>query len=241
MSFDALKDDCLDVVLDHCDPLSMLRLCIATRWRHELLNNKVKARIGGKDTYPDPGAFRNACESIENDGHHAWRATLARLLKHEVYVYARPLDEHGKKVDEKLRLYRATVVSYSSFPYRYHKGVSVQGEYEAHNVDLTRVFVALDDASLHAYKTWMEAGSATPQDTQFDDAGSKSILGRAVDRFEPADRSKLDRLVPLFGYMDSGRCLARSSQMSVFNPHVADADDGPSSCIRKGHRDEVRA
>lgn len=219
VSLDDLHDCLGIVVLQHCDPLSALRVCIATRWRLTTLDEQVKLRLCGDDSNIDLVSFRIVCEAIDSLPDGIWKRNLIHLLRRKVYVYARPLDRDGKKIDGKLRLYQTTVVSCVTAPYRYHPGVTVWGDYKASRVDLKRFFVSYDVKTRSLYNNWRKCEQNKTKD-YFDDACTIETLEYYKDHFDGSDVQILEHLVPLFGFIDSGMCIARSAQSVALNPFV---------------------
>ena len=123
-------------------------------------------------------------------------------------MYARQVDGNGMKLDNALKLYRIRVVDFAFGMYRYNKGVSVVGEKSIHNVNLDRIFVIAPEI-LHE------------NCNRFDDDGARIRMMRYREMFaDHAERTLLSDLCPLFGFIDAGNVLARSSQCVVFNPHL---------------------
>lgn len=139
------------------------------------------------------------------------RDELLRLLAADTRLYARRVDEDGNKMDDQLCLYKVRLVDYATGMYRYSRGARVVGQRSLDMVCLDRIFVVAPHVL---------AGFQDVDD--FDDDGARVQMLRMQDRFDEADRALLGALRPVFGFLDGGHVIARSSQCVVVNPRLVE-------------------
>ena len=146
------------------------------------------------------------------------REAVDILLLPGVHMYAREYGEDGAtKRDDKLGWFRVRPVHVEWGRYRYSAGVDVVGQRCMNGVRLDRLFVEVDEASYDAWKSFRE-GELKKDADFYDDGGACLQLMRCAHLFDASDQER--RMVPMFGFLDSGAVIARSCQSVVLNPFV---------------------
>lgn len=190
------------LVSQHCDVSSLICICIAADWKIDHLNEIVCRGCAEKKKR----IVQISKLILEQK---FVKFNLFALLQYDTYMYARRRDADGNKVDGQLRLYKVDVTDYHAAPYRYSEGAKVIGEYQAVDVSVGRIFASLSKSEMQEYTDWIKDSSCL-----FDDDGARCAMESHVGGNSPKN------LVPVFGFIDSGRVFARSAQQLAVNPFL---------------------
>lgn len=206
---DEVSADLWVLIAEQLDWPDVARLaCGTSRLLRDILVDSLAARHL-PDVTPSAAAFGAACQIMQ--AHHTKREPLLRLLNADVRVYARRRDHHGNKVDDEFRLFSVRIVDFAYGMYRYSKGARVVGDICMSNVCLDRVFVVAP----HVLPDWDETRD------NFDDDGARTRMVRMRSFFtDEGQAALLGDLRPVFGFLDEGNVIARSSQCVVINPRL---------------------
>ncbi len=205
---DCFYEDVWLLITDYLDWESTACLiCGTCTFLRETLAVKLCVKFFPETRTSTPDAFAANCRIMKLD--ETKRRSLSNLLNADVRMYARRINERGNKVDNELCLYKVRIVDYDAGRYRYSMGARVVGQHRLDCVHLDRIFAVAPDL----------LADSCDEDT-FDDNFAQSRMLRVRDMFVERDRSILDDLRPVFGFMDAGNVLARSCQSVVVNPRL---------------------
>lgn len=216
----SLCEDAWALIATHLDWESVAQFACGTS---RLLRESLAMRVC-RDRFPtlktaSPTLLTAACLIMTT--HESKRREMLRLLEYDTRMYARRVDERGRKIDGELRLYKVHVVDFARGMYRYSRGARVVGERTMHSICLERVFVVAPDVA----PDYDDAD-------RFDDDNARLRMLRLRGSFSEPDRALLDDLRPVFGFIDGGDVIARSAQCVVVNPRLS-AQSAIVSCVQK--------
>jgi len=225
----SLPDDFWTEILQYLSAQDLARLFSSCTYaRYVAGPREMRPRLSSFDTQKpiSPAIVSAACymESLRAR-EPAWKLSiLQRLLDVDMYVYARSVDEHGNKVNDRLRLYKVRLLNFTSSSYRYGYA-RVAGEYNASDVKLRRVFGVPVPGSESGSGDKRQAEDVSDDETdsgEFDDDGALAQLCNLNDLFASeaphGDRFFIPSLRPMFGFRDQGNVWARSAQPVAVNP-----------------------
>jgi hypothetical protein len=224
------------MIANACDTLTATRLLIAHYGRKVLSRQQTGISLPSSwgdergEMHADTAArfkrnvccavwFECACRIEALPIKDKTKLAVMRLNEQKLCLYARRVDEEGNKIDDQKVLYNVMCTRYKTESYRYHPGVSVVGEYEGDALYIDRLFVELDEETHRSYAAWKMANDALDEDC-FDDGGAYAHMQGFQAEFSFDDQRRIPYLVPAFGFMDSGHCIARSAQFSTPNPFL---------------------
>jgi hypothetical protein len=207
---------------------SVRALLFCCKWPYTsgvpLWESVLAARLGDElRGVRDRATATCALRVLEEAPHDVVRRVALRLLAlPDVYMYARDFHPDGvTKRDDRLRWFRVRAIHLARGQYRYSPGVDVVGERCMRNVRLDRLFFHADVETLAAWRASRLESEVKGADAVFDDDASEVQMARSRHLFDEADRQRSACMVPIFGFLDHGNVIARSSQSVAINPCVA--------------------